>query len=149
MRADGLEPVMWNTLIRESYLYENASAALDHEHQHFNDLIGELHLLLANDASDSEQLSALRDVDAFVRINCQAEEAVMDDCSFPLATVHKEEHRSHYDLVRHIELNIKAFKTGEALSDLMDLHQVLLTHLRNQDQDVVDWTRRQERDLRY
>ena len=126
---------MWNALSKHAPV----ELALDNEHRHLNELLNVVRHQLLYGAPVSKQLIALQTMEAYLQVNCMSEEMIMDDCSFPLSRAHKEEHRAHCKALRGIEANIRASSVDDALAGLMALHQVLLAHIRDQDQDIVDW----------
>ena len=133
---------MWNALSKHAPL----EIALDHEHRHLNELVSAMWHQLLYGATVSKQLIALQTMEAYLQVNCISEEMIMDECSFPLSRVHKEQHRAHCKALRVIEAKYQsAPKADDALAGLMALHQELLAHIRDKDQDIVDWKRSQVR----
>ena len=133
---------MWDSLLGRHVPKERLELTLDQEHGHINLLICALESQMQNGAPILEQLFALQLLESFLRANCVTEEAIMDECSFPLSKSHKEEHRSHYQSLEVISRKINASMTKEAAADLIALHQELLAHIRHKDQEVADWKRR-------
>jgi hemerythrin len=129
---------MWNALSKHAS-HTHVELALEHEHRHLNELVNLVRHQLIFGTPVSKQLIALQTMEAYLQVNCISEEMIMDDCSFPLSRAHKEEHRAHCKALRGIEANIKASRVNDALVGLMALHQVLLAHIRDKDQDIVDW----------
>jgi hemerythrin-like metal-binding protein len=126
---------MWDALSKHAQV----ELALDHEHRYINDLVNAVRHQLLYGAPVSKQLIALQTMEAYLQVNCMSEEMIMDEYSFPLSRAHKEEHRAHCKALRGIEANIKASRVDDALAGLMALHQVLLAHIRDKDQDILDW----------
>ena len=134
---------MWDSLLGRRVPKEKLELTLDQEHDHINLLVFALELKMQNGAPLLVQLFALRTLEDFLRANSATEEAIMDECSFPLSKAHKEEHRSHYRSLDDISRKINASMAKEASADLIALHQELLAHIRDKDQEVADWKRRQ------
>jgi|NGEPerStandDraft_6_1074524.scaffolds.fasta_scaffold17713_4 hemerythrin len=134
---------MWDSLLGRRVPKEKLELTLDQEHGHINLLVFALELKMQNGAPLLEQLFAFRTLEGFLRANCVAEEAIMDECSFPLSKTHKLEHRSHYRSLDDLSRKINAAMAREASAALIALHQALLAHIRDKDQEVADWKRRQ------
>jgi hemerythrin len=134
---------MWDSLLGRRVPKEELELTLDQEHGRINLLAFALELKMQNGAPLLEQLFALRTLEDFLRANSATEEAIMDESSFPLSKSHKEEHRSHYRSLEVISRKINASMAKEASADLIALHQALLAHIRDKDQEVADWKRRQ------
>ena len=87
---------MWDSLLgRRHVTKERLALTLDQEHIHLNLLFCGLESQIMQGAPVAAQLASLRILANFLRANCATEEAIMDECSFPLSKDHKEEHRSH------------------------------------------------------
>jgi hemerythrin len=134
--------MMWAGLVRDDVPHDEFESALEDEHHKILSLVDELREEITNDAAVSEQRCALHLLASFLRMNCLDEEEVMKDCGFPLIRMHKEDHRTQYASLHTIEGSLIAGKKEQALAELKAFHQSLIRHVREQDQDIVDWQRR-------
>ena len=134
---------MWASIVGEQVHCAVADLALANEHRLLIELIDELHLQMLRPASISHQRFVLRVLSVYLRVNSLGEEAVMDEFSFPLRKRHQKEHRSHYRAVRLLDEQIIGLDRDGALASVNTLRQTILDHIREKDQEVVDWTHHQ------
>jgi hemerythrin len=114
---------------------------LEDEHRKIIDLLNELQHQIANAAPVSDQRYALHLMTSYLRANCLGEERIMEDCCLPLARTHNEDHRAHFRAIHMIEANLIAGKTEDAMAALKAFCQTLTCHIRERDQEIVDWKR--------
>jgi hemerythrin-like metal-binding protein len=135
---------MWDSLLGHHVFKEKLQLTLDEEHWQLNLLFNGVQLQIERGAPIADQLAALRVLQNSFKANCATEEAIMDECSFPLSKAHKEKHRSHCRSLEEISTQINGSMTNEASAALSALQQGVLAHIRDEDQEVADWKRRQD-----
>lgn len=132
---------MWASLLGEQLPFVHVEMALEEEHRQLSIQMDELQRQIAGDAPLAKQRFTLHRLDSFLKGNSLAEEAVMFACSFPSALAHREEHRAHHHAVRLIDGHIISLEREAALSALAALRQAMLIHIREKDQEIVNWKR--------
>ena len=124
----------------EQVLHINADLALEDEHRHLVELLDELHHQIVHVAPIPAQRFTLHMMGIYLRVNCLAEEVMMDECSFPLRGKHEEEHRSHFDAIYAIDEQILAFQREGATTAVNAIRRMITTHIRDKDQELAEWT---------
>jgi hemerythrin len=132
---------MWAALLAEQVLNVQLEMTLEDEHRQLFVKMDGLRRQITDNAPISEQRLTLHTIDASLKANCFEEEAVMYACSFPFATAHEEEHRSHHHALRLIDGHIISLERDAALFGLKSLLETLMLHIREKDLEIIDWKR--------
>jgi hemerythrin len=136
---------MWACSIATKDSDTTTAGALEDEHQQIFALLDDLHGKIEGGSTASEQRISLHVLGVFLSLNCEGEEVVMESCFFPLARSHREEHHAHQRALQTMENLIIELKPEAALTALTSLRHALITHVREKDQEIVDWERNHQR----
>ncbi len=132
---------MWASLLGDHVPHVQMEMALEEEHRQLFVQMDELQRQIASNAPLAKQRVTLHVLDSYLMANSLGEEAMMFACSFPCSLAHQEEHRAHHHAVRLIDGHIISSEREAALSALAALRRAMLIHVREKDQEVVDWKR--------
>ena len=132
---------MWASMLGDQVPHVQVEMALEDEHRRLFIQMDELQRQIASDAPLAKQRFTLQMLDSFLKANSLAEEAVMFASSFPGGLAHRDEHRAHHHAVCLIDGHIISLEREAALSALAALRHAMLIHIREKDQEIVNWKR--------
>jgi hemerythrin len=132
---------MWAEFISGEDFPNLGYAALDQEHQQIAILMNNLHNAILQCLPVSEQRFLLHELEVYLRINCRAEEQMMEQDGFPNTLGHKQAHLALIHKLHHFEETVLLQNPAAILEELRFIRQMILQHVQQEDTRIANWHR--------